>query len=193
MTSNGKTNGSGSHDDGTSGSDAAPQPVAELSAACMRYVATRYGVMLDFRPETLSLLDQYVADGRKEIEEKRAQGDATGADGTATLVSAAAGAYLGEVIRHELGGMWFSEGEHDGWRLDMETVYLTFNPIGMMREALELGESRARTRTSRWTPRRRMPSRTASPRYRRWRSPSSTRRRRASRSSRSPWTPSGRR
>jgi hypothetical protein len=116
--------------------------VAELSAACVRFVATRYGVMLDFRPETLSLLDQYVADARKEIDDKNAQGDAAGAEGAAVLVATAAGAYLGEVIRHELGGMWFAEGEeYDTYRLDMETVFLSFNPIGMMREALLLGEA----------------------------------------------------
>jgi hypothetical protein len=125
---------------------APPVGVAELAAACVRYVTTRYSVMLDFAPDTLSLVDQYVADGRAEIAEKRAQGDVAGADGTATLVAAAAGAYLGEVIRRELGGMWFApdhggRGDYDGFRLDMETVYLTFNPIGMMREALLLEEA----------------------------------------------------
>src|SRR5262249_23743923 len=36
------------------------------------------------------------------------------------------------------GGTWFAEGEQDGWRLDFSRVFLTFNPIGMAREALLL-------------------------------------------------------
>lgn len=106
-----------------------PPQVAELAAACVRFVASRYGVMLDFSPDTLSLVDQYVADARTEIAAKPQ---------ALEVVQAAAGAYLGEVMRRAFGGMWFSDGDHDGWRLDMERVYLTFNPIGMAREAIML-------------------------------------------------------
>jgi hypothetical protein len=106
-----------------------PPAVAELAAACVRFVATRYGVMLDFEPDTLSLVDQYVADARAEVVAKPS---------TAEVVQSSVGAYFGEVVRRRFGGSWFAEGEHDGWRVDLSRVWLTFNPIGMAREALFL-------------------------------------------------------
>ncbi len=107
----------------------APAVIAELAAACVRFVATRYGVMLDFAPDTLSLVDQWVQDARVDVAANPQ---------TVDLVQGAAGAYLGEVIRLAFGGAWFAEGEQDGWRVDLSRVYLTFNPIGMVREALVL-------------------------------------------------------
>jgi len=111
--------------------EVAPPPpvVAELAAACVRFVAAKYGVMLDFTPETLSLVDQWVRDARGEIVAKPQ---------TLDLAQGAAGAYLGEVVRRAFGGSWFAEGEQDGWRVDLSRVFLTFNPVGMMREALLL-------------------------------------------------------
>jgi hypothetical protein len=111
--------------------DAPPPPaVAELAAACVRFVATKYKVPLDFEPETLSLLDQYVRDGRDELASKPEAVD---------LLQGTIGAYLGETMRRAFGATWFCDGDHDGWRLDFTYVYLTFNPIGMAREALMLG------------------------------------------------------
>jgi hypothetical protein len=104
-----------------------PPIVAELAAACVRFVATRYGVMLDFTPETLSLVDQWVHDARVELAVSPQSID---------LVQGAAGAYLGEVIRRAFGGSWFAQGEQDGWRVDLSRAFLTFNPVGMVREAL---------------------------------------------------------
>ena len=60
-----------------------PEAVAELAAACVRFVATKYKVPLDFEPETLSLLDHYLEEGRKAAREKPE---------TAALVAHAAGA-----------------------------------------------------------------------------------------------------
>jgi hypothetical protein len=108
----------------------APPQVGELAAACVRFVATRYGTMLDFEPETLSLVDQWVRDARLELKARPEAAD---------LVQSAAGAYLGEVIRRAFGARWFAEGDHSGWRLYLSTVYCAFNPLGMVREAL-LGE-----------------------------------------------------
>jgi hypothetical protein len=113
--------------------EASPEPppaiVAELAAACVRFVATRYGVMLDFQPDTLSLVDQYVHDARAELAVKPQ---------VLELVQGAAGAYLGEVLRLHFGGEWFADGDQDGWRVDFNRVFLSFNPIGMIREALLL-------------------------------------------------------
>jgi hypothetical protein len=107
----------------------APPAVAELAAACVRFVATKYQVPLDFAPETLSLVDQYVRDARQDIAVKPEAID---------LVQASIGAYFGEVLRRTFGATWFCEGDYDGWRLDFSFVYLSLNPIGMTREALAL-------------------------------------------------------
>jgi hypothetical protein len=127
------------HDDLEVESDLEPSPdprdappplaVAELAAACVRFVAAKYKVPLDFEPETLSLLDQYARDGREELRTKPEALD---------LLQASIGAYLGETMRRAFGATWFCEGDYDGWRIDFTFVYLTFNPIGMAREALML-------------------------------------------------------
>ncbi len=109
----------------------APERVAELAASCARFVLSKYKVPLDGTGDTLSLLDQYVKDARADIKAKPEALD---------LLAATTGAYLGEVMRRAFGGVWFAEGDHDGWRLDMTRVFLTFNPLGMAREALLLEE-----------------------------------------------------
>ncbi len=107
----------------------APPLVEEFAKACVRFVAARYGTMLDFTPETLSLVDQWVRDARAEL---RIRPEAV------EVVQSAAGAYLGEVIRRQFGARWVADGEVSGWRLCLSTVYCAFNPIGVAREALLL-------------------------------------------------------
>ena len=114
-----------------------PGPVAELVAACMRFVASKYKVSLDGGPDTLSLLDQYVRDAREAVRQRPESID---------LVAPAIGAYLGEVMRQQLGATWSLPsgelgGDHEAWRLCFTHVYLAFNPIGMAREALTMTES----------------------------------------------------
>jgi hypothetical protein len=105
-----------------------PPAIAELAASCIRFVASRYHTSLDFTPDTLSLLDQWLSDARRE---------ASGAE-VAELVQSAAGAYLGEVIRRQFGARWFADGDPSGWRLYLSRVYCAVNPVGMAREALLL-------------------------------------------------------
>jgi hypothetical protein len=115
----------------------APPGVLELAGACARFVEARYGVALDFDPDTLSLLDQWVRDARDEAADKPE---------VAQLVQSAAGAYLGEVIRRQFGGFWDVGGSEGSptladvaeWRLQLAPAYCSFNPIGMVREALFL-------------------------------------------------------
>ena len=109
----------------------APQAVAELAASCVRFVTSKYKVPLDFTPDTLSLLDQYLRDARAEVAARPE---------TVDLVTASAGAYLGEVVRLRFGGFWQATGDHSAWRVMLAHVYLAFNPIGMAREALLLEE-----------------------------------------------------
>ena len=108
-----------------------PDRVAELCAACMRFVASKYKVSLDGSPDTMSLLDQYVREAREAVKERPE---------SLELVAPAIGAYLGEVMRQMFRGEWFAEGDLDGWRLYFTNVYLAFNPLGMGREAITMTE-----------------------------------------------------
>ncbi len=109
-----------------------PPAVAELVAACMRFVASKYKVALDGTPDTLSLVDQYVREAREAYKTRPESID---------LVAPAVGSYLGEVMRQELDAEWFVDGSHEAWRLYFHNVYLAFNPIGMAREAITMEES----------------------------------------------------
>lgn len=144
---NGKSNGAGSYEAHAPETESAaaaneplpppPAPVAELIAACNRFVASKYKVALDGTPLTLSLLDQYVRDAREAVKERPESID---------LVAPAVGAYLGEVMRQTFGATWSLpadqiNADHDAWRLCFKHVFLAFNPIGVARESLTLTES----------------------------------------------------
>jgi hypothetical protein len=105
----------------------APPHILELAASCVRFVIAKYKVPLDGAPETLGILDHYVKEARAELE-ARPEG--------LPLLEAAVGAYFGEVVRGLFEASWFTEGDQADWRLRMRRVYLTFNPLGMAREAL---------------------------------------------------------
>jgi hypothetical protein len=109
-----------------------PAMVADLAAACVRFVAARYGVTLDYDPDTLSFVDQWLRDARAELPRRPE---------AIELVQSAAGAYLGEVIRLAFGGQWIAEGPAASWKLCLSTVFCAFNPIGMAREALLLEQA----------------------------------------------------
>lgn len=128
------SNGAGFHHEPEPEPEPLPPPpaqVAELVAACMRFVASKYKVALDGTPDTLSLVDQYVREARTAYEARPESID---------LVAPAVGAYLGEVMRQEFGAEWFAEGSHEAWRLYFHNVYLTFNPVGIAREAITMQE-----------------------------------------------------
>lgn len=123
-------------EDGTIGAErmvlpAPPDAIAELCAAAIRFVASKYKVALDGTPDTLSLVDQYVRDARDAMKERPESID---------LVAPALGAYFGEVLRQEFGAEWFAEGTPEAYRLYFSNVYLSFNPVGMLREALTESE-----------------------------------------------------
>jgi len=135
-STNGASNGAGFHHEAEPEPEAEPErdalpapppQVAELIAACMRFVASKYKVALDGSPDTLSLVDQYIREARTAFEERPESID---------LVAPAVGAYLGEVMRQEFGAEWFANGSHEAWRLYFHDVFLAFNPIGMAREAI---------------------------------------------------------
>jgi hypothetical protein len=107
----------------------APARILELSAACARFVEGKFGVPLDFTSDTLSLVDQYVRDARKEI---------VLLPSSMELISLSVGAYLGEVLRRTFGGEWEADADPSTYRLCFSNVYLWTNPIGMGREALSM-------------------------------------------------------
>lgn len=110
----------------------APSEIAELAEACVRFVKTKYKTELDFTQDTLPLVDQYVRDAR---------GDVAVRPEALEVVQRSVGAYFGEVARRTFGAYWYCEGDVSGWKLMLETVYLSFNPIAIAREAVLEGEA----------------------------------------------------
>jgi hypothetical protein len=110
-----------------------PSEVAELAEACVTYVERDTKVKLDYTPETLPLLDHWVSLRRKEVGAEK--------DEILALVAGPVGAYLGEVARRVLRAHWFTpKGEYRRWRLELENVFLSMNPVGAAVEALVLQE-----------------------------------------------------
>lgn len=99
----------------------APEAVAELAGACVRFVERALGIRLDYTPETLPVLDHWLRGG-----------EARGRQEVLALVAPAAGAYFGEVVRRSLGdGRWHAPADdHASWRLEMTRSFLCFNPLG---------------------------------------------------------------
>lgn len=103
-----------------------PEHVKTFCVACVQYVQRATGVMLDFTPDTLPLLDHYLQGVRD------AKADVKG------LVATTAGAYFGEVVRRLYPARWHApQGEPDSWRIEFARCFLHFNPVGFAREAIE--------------------------------------------------------
>jgi hypothetical protein len=127
-----KPNGAGSNGSARSADEQRSQPllpqVGELAEACVRYVERAIGVKLDYEPETLSVLDHYLREARASAAEKPTTG---------ALVAHAAGAYFGEVVRRRHASWWRVEGDDPAtWRLEFESVYLSFSPVQLVADAL---------------------------------------------------------
>jgi hypothetical protein len=108
--------------------------IDELSRACTEYVRRAVGIELDGTPDTLPILDHYLTTFVESGESARTE--------ILDLVVLSAGAYFGEVVRRALGhGRWhLDETDPTGNRLELEHVFLFFNPMGMAREAIAGGE-----------------------------------------------------
>jgi hypothetical protein len=105
-----------------------PEPIADLAAACVRFVEKALGVKLDYTPETLPILDHYL---------EQARGAVAGRSEALPLLAQSAGAYFGEVIRRKHPSWWRTEGDDPArWRIELEAVYLAFHPVRFIRDAL---------------------------------------------------------
>lgn len=106
--------------------EAPPPEVGDLAQACVRFVHDALGLTLDYTPETLPILDHYLREGGRTRQE------------LIDLLTPAAGAYFGEVVRrHMPGARWHSPaGDYAGYRLEFAPFFLCFNPLGVAREVL---------------------------------------------------------
>ena len=105
-----------------------PEAIADLAEACVRYVERAVGVKLDYQPETLSLLDHYVAQARAGA---RAQPEIL------SVLAQTCGAYLGEVVRRRYASWWRLDGSDPAeWMIEFEAVYLAFSPVRLVLEAV---------------------------------------------------------
>lgn len=113
--------------------DASPAPrhVSELALACVEYVRRSLDAALDWTPETLPFLDQWLKQARGEAREEIVQ-----------LIAPAVGAYFGEVVRRSFSARWHAPPDSfASWRLELEDCFLYFNPVGVAVEALHLEDS----------------------------------------------------
>lgn len=96
--------------------------------ACLDYVTRAVGFSLDFSPETLPVLDHYLATVRNDLSKNPALGP---------LVAPAAGAYFGELVRARFAGFWHvpSQNRHD-WVVASQVAFVCINPIGVGYDAL---------------------------------------------------------
>lgn len=105
-----------------------PPAVEDLAEGCVRFVERALGVRLDYGPETLPVLDHYLEEARKATSERVE---------ALPIVAHMAGAYFGEVIRRRHPSWWRVEGDDPTcWQIQLESVYLAFNPVLFVHEAL---------------------------------------------------------
>jgi len=101
--------------------------VHELAERAVEYVRRALGLVLDYTPETLPVLDHYLDQVPTDQPE------------TVALVASSAGAYFGEVTRRSLGGEWEGPGlgrvPPTGWRVRL-TGGVSFSPIGYAAESI---------------------------------------------------------
>lgn len=146
-TENGKGNGAGNGKSGGSAPSshssevrawraATPPPsvIADLADGCVRHVERSLGVKLDFEPETLPVLDHYIALAREEARSKPE---------VLSVLAHTTGAYLGEVVRRRYPSWWRTDGDDPSeWQIEFESVYLAFSPVRLILEAvLRVGAS----------------------------------------------------
>jgi hypothetical protein len=110
----------------------APAAVRDLADGCVRYVKSSLSIELDYTPDTLPLLDHYLRNASDVSQQE-----------VLSLVSPAAGAYFGEVVRRTLGPCrWhWVEGDFGACRLEFERCFLSFNPIGSALATMLSGEA----------------------------------------------------
>jgi hypothetical protein len=105
-----------------------PREILELAENCRSYVFQAIRVELDYEPETLPILDEYLNRAATTIDER---------PDAARLVASTAGAYFGEVVRRKLDGFWRKIGDTElDWQLCARHALVAMSPVGMIFETL---------------------------------------------------------
>lgn len=117
-----------------------PPQIQELTSSSLEYVARSVGMVLDFTPESLAVLDHYASTVRQESEKNPS---------LAAIVAPALGAYFGEVLRVRFDGFWrIPSANHHDWSLCSRVVFLAINPIGVGYDAAHGGEQHGGPRSA---------------------------------------------
>ncbi|TPV92393.1 MAG: hypothetical protein B7733_25930 [Myxococcales bacterium FL481] len=103
-----------------------PDFVHELSQAFQDQVRRSLAFDLDHSRASLAVVDHYLSTARQE-----------GREPILSLLAAGAGAYFGELVCHEIGGMWLGDGR-DAWRLRLllQPQFVHFSPVSFAFEAI---------------------------------------------------------
>jgi hypothetical protein len=108
-----------------------PRGILELAENCRSFVLQAIGVELDYEPETLPVLDEYLGRARTTLDERPE---------AAELVAITAGAYFGEVVRKKLDGFWLKKGDTElDWQLCARHALFAMNPAGIVLDTLARG------------------------------------------------------
>jgi hypothetical protein len=100
----------------------------QLAETCREYVRRAVGTDLDDTPETLPILDHYIAVSRDSVGERPQ---------LLALVARAVGAYFGELVRQQMDGFWYlGSPDPEGWYVCARSVFLAINPVGAAYDAL---------------------------------------------------------
>lgn len=111
-----------------------PSEIFELSEQCRQYVAGALGIELDYTPETLPVLDEYLRTAAEAIGNRPE---------LEPLVTRAAAAYFGEAVRRRIDSFWRKRNEPNAeWDLCARRVLLSINPRGMVCDALARSDER---------------------------------------------------
>jgi hypothetical protein len=106
-----------------------PGPILELAESCRRFALGAVGVALDYDAETLPILDEYLRVAAQGIADRPELED---------VVTRAAAAYFGEVVRRRLDGFWRHRPDDpsDEWELCARRTLLSFSPLGVVLESM---------------------------------------------------------
>jgi hypothetical protein len=113
----------------------APESIVELYQACVTFVLGAVGIELDFEPETLPVLDHYLAISRESLAVQST---------LEPLLTRTVGAYFGELVRRRIDGFWrIPSVDASAWRICGHSAYFAFNPVGVVAECLAQSEESA--------------------------------------------------
>lgn len=102
--------------------------IEEFAGSCVAFVQKAVGVALDFTPDTLPVLDHYLRQAH-ELTSDRPE--------SIPLLTAAAGAYLGELIRKRHGCHWnLDDDDPMGWYLEFDDDLMLVYPVAIAHVAM---------------------------------------------------------